>query len=118
MYIVGFVIPGPEDKKDAYIKWAQNGAAIYKDYGCQEIVEAWEDTVPDGQLTDYRRAVNAKPGEKIVLIWQIWPDKDTMVAAETRMRDDPRMEVSGEIPFDAKRLIYGTFNPLHVMGRD
>jgi uncharacterized protein YbaA (DUF1428 family) len=117
MYIAGFVIPVPEDKLEAYRAWAANGAKIFKDYGCIEIVESWEDNVPDGKHTDFRRAVAAKPGEKIVFSWQVWPDKATVDAAEDKMRDDERLTVSGEIPFDPKRLIYGGFAPIYTMGR-
>lgn len=117
MYIAGFVIPVPEGKMEAYRKWAENGASIFKEYGCIEIVESWEDNVPDGKHTDFRRAVDAKAGEKIVFSWQVWPDKATVDAAEARMREDKRLEVSGEIPFDAKRLIYGGFEPIYTMGR-
>ena len=117
MYIAGFVIPVPAEKMEAYRKWAQNGAAIFREYGCVEIVESWEDNVPDGKHTDFRRAVDAKPGEKIVFTWQIWPDKATLEAAEARMHAEGRLEVSGEIPFDAKRLILGCFTPIHTMGR-
>jgi uncharacterized protein YbaA (DUF1428 family) len=117
MYVAGFVIPVPEDKREAYRRWAERGAALYRDYGCIEIVESWEDHVPDGRQTDFRRAVAAKPGEKIVFTWQVWPDKATLEAAEQAMHTDSRFEISGEIPFDASRLIIGTFAPLHVMGR-
>ena len=117
MYIAGFVIPVPEEKLEAYRNWAENGAEIFKDYGCIEIVESWEDNVPDGKRTDFRRAVDAKPGEKIVFSWQVWPDKASVEAAEARMKNDKRLEVSGEIPFDPKRLIYGGFAPIHTMGR-
>jgi uncharacterized protein YbaA (DUF1428 family) len=118
MYIAGFVIPVPEDKMEAYRKWAQNGAALFREYGCIEIVESWEDNVPNGKLTDFRRAVDAKQGEKIVFTWQVWPDKASLEDAEAKMHDDKRFEVSDEIPFDAKRLIYGCFAPLHTMGRE
>ena len=30
MYIAGFVIPVPEEKMEAYRKWAENGAAIFR----------------------------------------------------------------------------------------
>jgi uncharacterized protein YbaA (DUF1428 family) len=30
-----------------------------------------------GKYADFRRAVDAKDGEKIVLSWQVWPDKST-----------------------------------------
>jgi uncharacterized protein YbaA (DUF1428 family) len=118
MYIAGFVIPVPEEKMEAYRKWAENGAALFKEYGCIEIVESWEDNVPDGKLTDFRRAVHAKQGEKIVFSWQVWPDKASLESAEAKMREDKRFEVSGEIPFDAKRLIYGCFAPIYTMKRE
>jgi uncharacterized protein YbaA (DUF1428 family) len=118
MYIAGFVIPVPEEKMEAYRRWAENGAKIFKEYGCLEIVESWEDNVPDGKQTDFRRAVNAKDGEKIVFTWQVWPDKASLDSAEAKMHQDGRFEVSGEIPFDAKRLIYGCFAPIHTMGRE
>ena len=118
MYVAGFVIPVPEEKIEAYRRWAENGAAIFREYGCIEIVESWEDNVPNGKETDFRRAVNAKAGEKIVFTWQVWPDKATLDSAEAKMRDDPRFEPSGEIPFDPKRLILGCFKPVYTMGRE
>jgi len=53
-----------------------------------------------------------------VFTWQVWPDKATVKAAEKQMKEDGRLEVSGEIPFDPRRLIYGGFEPIHVMGRE
>lgn len=117
MYVAGFVIPVPEEKLEDYRIWAENGAAIFREYGCLEIVESWEDNVPDGRHTDFRRAVDVRAGEKVVFSWQIWPDKATVDAAEAKMRTDKRLEVSGEIPFDSKRLIYGAFRPICTMGR-
>jgi uncharacterized protein YbaA (DUF1428 family) len=117
MYIAGLVIPVPEEKLEAYRKWAENGAAIFKRYGCLEIVESWEDYVPDGKQTDFRRAVAAKEGEKIVFAWQIWPDKESLDAAENRMHEDGVLDVIGDIPFDAQRLILGCFTPICTMGR-
>lgn len=118
MYVAGFVIPVPAEKMEAYRKWAENGAAFFKEYGCLEIVEAWEDFVPPGKRTDFRRAVAASDGEKIVFSWQIWPSKEALDEAEDRMHKDPRMEITGDIPFDAKRMILGCFKPLYTMGRD
>ncbi|WP_172296612.1 DUF1428 domain-containing protein [Pseudoruegeria sp. HB172150] len=116
MYIAGLVIPVPEENRDAYRAWAAQSAAFFREYGCLEIVESWEDNVPDGKQTDFRRAVAAKPGEKIVFIWQVWPGRDFFNAAEEKMHQDPRMDEAGEPPFDASRLILGCFQPIHVMG--
>ncbi len=112
MYICALVIPVHEEKREAYRQWAAHGAAVFKRNGCLEITEAWEDFVPDGTATDFRKAVAAKPGEKIVISWQVWPDKATLDAAEERMHGDGSLEVEGEVPFDAKRLILGCFAPL------
>jgi len=117
MYIAGFVIPVPAEKMEAYRKWAENGAALFREYGCIEIVDGWEDNVPSGKYTDFRRAVDAKEGEKIVFTWQIWPDKASFYAAEAKMHEDERFDTSGEPPFDAKRLILGCFEPIFSMGR-
>ena len=117
MYVTSLVIPVPEDKIEAYRQWAENGAKFFKEYGCMEIVESWEDFIPDGKQTDFRRAVAAKAGEKIVLTWQIWSDKASFQAAEERMHQDERMDTAGDPPFDASRLILGCFEPIFSMGR-
>jgi len=117
MYITSLVIPVPQEKMEAYREWAQMSAAFFREYGCLEIVEAWEDFIPDGKQTDFRKAVAATAGEKVVLTWQIWSDKATFEAAEHKMHDDPRMDSAGAPPFDAKRLILGCFTPLLTMGR-
>jgi uncharacterized protein YbaA (DUF1428 family) len=118
MYVAGLVIPVPEDRMEDYCVWAQCSAAFFRDYGCLEIVESWEDFVPEGRLTDFRKAVAAEPGEKIVFVWQVWPDKAFFTAAEERMHHDPRMDSAGTPPFDARRLIAGMFSPIATMGRD
>ena len=117
MYVAGLVIPVPWDKMDAYRRWAENGAKIFKSHGCLEIVDSWEDYVPDGKQTDFRRAVAAKDGEKIVFTWQIWPDKESFYAAEAKMHEDGCLDTTDEPPFDARRLILGCFEPIFSMGR-
>lgn len=118
MYIAVLIIPVPEEKLNAYQEWALKSAAIFKKYGCSEIVDGWEDFVPTGKQTDFFRAVAAKEGEKIVVSWQIWPDRESFFASEARMHEDNALEVDGEIPFDAGRLVYGCFRPIQVMGRE
>jgi len=117
-YVCGLVIPVPEANREAYRAWAAFSAAFFKEYGCLEVMEAWEDYAPTGVLTDFRRAVAAEAGERIVFAWQVWPDKAFFQAAEAKMHADPRMDAAGAPPFDAKRLILGCFSPIVSMGRD
>ncbi len=118
MYIVGLMIPVPQAQEADYRQWAEHSAALLRRYGCLEIVESWEDSIPEGRQTDMRRAVAAEPHEKVVFAWQVWPDKATLEAAESQMHADGAFEVEGEIPFDQRRLIYGCFTPIHRAGRD
>jgi uncharacterized protein YbaA (DUF1428 family) len=115
-YIDGFVIPVSQGKKEAYRKMAQEAAPLFQEYGAIGIVECFEDDVRDGKVTDFRRAVNAEPGEHIVFSWIVWPDKATRDAANQRMMTDDRMKPGGEIPFDMQRMVVGGFIPIFQFG--
>ena len=71
------------------------------------MVETWGDDVPDGKVTDFRGAVQAKDDETVVFSWFEYPDKATRDAANEKMMNDPRMkEMGANMPFDGKRMIY------------
>ena len=113
MYVNGFILAVPEGNKEAYKAVAEGFWDIVKDYGAKSQVECWEVDVPDGKTTDFRRAVKAEEGEKIVFAWVTWDDKETADASHEKMMSDPRMEQFGpEMPFDGKRMVYGGFEPL------
>lgn len=111
-YIDGFVIPVPSEKKQAYRDMAAKAAPIFKEYGAIRIVECWGDDVPDGKVTDFKGAVKAKPGETIVFSWIVWPSKEIRDAGQQKMKDDPRMEMTDDMPFDGQRMIFGGFEIL------
>lgn len=116
MYVQGFVIPVPEGKKDAYREVAEKFWPIARDYGALSQIECWEVDVKDGHTTDFRMAVKAESGEKIVFSWMAWPDKATADSAHEKMMADPRMAEQfgdgSEMPFDGKRMIIGGFETL------
>jgi uncharacterized protein YbaA (DUF1428 family) len=119
MYIQGFLIPVPAGNRDAYRDIAEKFWPIAKDYGAIEQVEAWEADIPDGAQTDFRRAVALQEGEKVVFSWVIWPDKATAEASHEKMMADERMKQFGDsMPWDGKRMVYGSFEPLVVNGRN
>jgi uncharacterized protein YbaA (DUF1428 family) len=111
-YVQGFVIPVKPGMKEAYRELAAKVAPIFRDYGVQRIVECWGEDVPDGKLTDFRRAVQAEEGEGIVFSWMVWPDRATADAAHDKIMADPRMQEPPELPFEGKRMIFGGFAPI------
>ena len=118
-YFEGFVAAVPEANKDAYRKHAADAAPIFQDLGVKRHIEAWDSDVPEGKVTDFRKAVDAKPDEKVVFAWFEYPDKATRDSANEKMRADPRMEDMGKsMPFDGKRMIYGGFNSIVEEGSE
>ena len=65
-YIDGFVIAVPHANRQAFIDHASKLDPVFLEYGATRVVEAWGDDVPDGKVTDYRRAVKAEAGETVV----------------------------------------------------
>ena len=117
-YIDGFVIAVPTANKQKFIDHATTVDPVFMDMGATRIVEAWQDDVKDGKVTDFRRAVQATDDESVVFSWIEWPDKITRDAGMARMMaegfSDPRMD-DNPMPFDGKRMIFGGFVPVVVM---
>lgn len=112
-YIDGFLIPVPADGKDAYLDLARKAAPVFLNHGATRVVEAWGDNVPDGKVTDFRRATHAKDGETIVFCWVEWPSKAARTTGMEKVMQDERMKTPpADMPFDGSRMIYGGFAPI------
>lgn len=110
-YIDGFVIPVESARKQDFIDHANRMDALFIDEGALRVVEAWGDNVPDGKVTDFRRAVQARDGESVAFSWIEWPDKATRDAAFAKFEKDERM-MQEPMPFDGMRMIFGGFEPM------
>ncbi len=110
-YVQGFIVPVPAGQREAYRKMAEEAWDMFKGYGALRVVEAWGDDVPDGKLTDFRRAVKAQADEKVVFSFMEWPSREVCDAAAEKMKNDDCMKPpEGMVmPFDPERMIYGGF---------
>jgi uncharacterized protein YbaA (DUF1428 family) len=116
-YIDGFVIAVPKANKQKFIDHANMADGMFIEMGAIRVLECWADDVPDGTLTDFRKAVQATEDEDVIFSWIEWPDKETRDKAYAVMMDpdnkDPRMDMEkNPMPFDGKRMIWGGFKPV------
>ncbi|MEO6718417.1 MAG: DUF1428 domain-containing protein [Novosphingobium sp.] len=117
-YVQGFLIPVPAAKREAYRTMAEDVWPMFQEYGAVRVVECWDDEVPEGKVTDFRRAVKAEPDEKVVFSFMEWPSREVCEKAHDAMMKDDRMQPPEgmEMPFDGKRMVFGGFTPVVTMG--
>lgn len=110
-YVDGFVLAVPTANRDVYRAAAAKAWVLFKEFGAIRHVECWGDDVPGGELTDFKRSVQAKDDETVVFSWIEYPSKQVRDEVYRRMKEDPRMKEM-DMPFDAKRMIYAGFQPI------
>lgn len=111
-YVQGFVLAVPTENKERYREHASRVAPLFQEHGADRLVEAWGDDVPDGKVTDFKGAVQAKEGETVVFAWAEYPSREAYEAFNRKMREDPRGAALGEPPFDGRRIIFGGFTAI------
>lgn len=119
-YVDGFVLAVPSTNKEKFIQHARIADAVFIECGATRVFECWQNDVPDGKVTDFRRAVQATEDEAVVFSWVEWPDKATrdagMAKLTSAMETDPRFSPEkNPMPFDGKRMIFGGFVPVVEM---
>jgi len=115
-YVDGFVVPVPKRKLAAYKKMAQLGAKVWMEHGALEYVECVADDVKWGKRTSFPRAVKMNQRSETVffsyIVYKSRKDRDRImkkVMADPRLAD--MMDLKN-LPFDAKRMIFGGFKPV------
>ncbi len=112
-YVDGFVLPVPKKKLQAYRRMAQKAGKIWREHGALEFRECVADDVKPGKRTSFPQSVKLKKGETVMFSLH-----RVQVARAPRPRQRQGDEgpahrghgwTSKNMPFDAKRMIYGGF---------
>ena len=111
-YVDGFVLPVPTKKIDAYRRIARQAGKVWKEHGALEYRECVAEDVKPGEVTSFPQSVQVKRGETVVFAWIVYKSRAHRDRVNAKVMSDPR--VSGmdlkDMPFDAKRMIYGGFD--------
>jgi uncharacterized protein YbaA (DUF1428 family) len=110
-YIDAFIAPIPKTHRDAFLSFAQTCDTYFMEHGACWIQECLSVDIPEGKLTDFKRAVKATPDEDILFSWVQWPSREARDTGNAKIMSDPRMSKMN-LPFDGKRLIFGGFKPV------
>ncbi|WP_339929814.1 DUF1428 domain-containing protein [uncultured Brevundimonas sp.] len=105
------VIPVPKANKAAYLEHSHASTPIFKENGATRVTETWGEDIPDGKVTDFKKAVQLKDDETVAVGWITWPDKATRDAGWEKMMQDERLSAMS-MPFDGKRMIFAGFDVL------
>mgnify|MGYP001818907501 CR=1 FL=1 len=109
-YVDAMICPVKTGKRDEYIRFAAEMAAIFKAHGAQSVVECWGVDVPEGKVNSLHTAILREDDEAVVFSWIKWASKGERDSAWERIMADERMMADmNAAPFEGQRLIYGGF---------
>ena len=111
-YIDGFVLPLPKDKLEKYTEMASKAAAIWKEYGALEYIEAVGDDLAAENMTPFPKMAGATAEETVVMAYIVYESREHRDAVNAKVMADPRLSemCDKDNPrFDFERMAYGGF---------
>jgi uncharacterized protein YbaA (DUF1428 family) len=108
-YVDGVLMPIAADGRSRYAEHAARLAPMFAEVGALRVLDAIEDDVNTGEVTDFHRAVRREGDESVGFGFIEWPDKETRDAGWNTLMADERMQNAGAPPYDGKRMIFGGF---------
>ena len=112
MYFQSVMIPVKTGNKPEFLDMAAKMSSIFAEHGATRSVECWGEDLMDGKVTDFRRAVQAKDGETVIVGWIEWPDKPTRDRGMAALMQDQRMRATPPA-WNGPLAIFGGFTPIH-----
>ena len=114
-YVDGFILPVPKKNVEAYSRLARKAGKIWREYGALEFKECVADDVKLGKWTSFPRSVKRKPNETVMFSYIVYKSRaarDRILAKVMADQRIARMMAGKDMPFEAKRMIYGGFKTL------
>jgi uncharacterized protein YbaA (DUF1428 family) len=112
-YVDGYILPVPKKHVKTYRRmaemgrdaWMKNGAIDYKECVGDDLVAKWG--------TAFTRMMNLKPGETVVFAYIVFKSRAHRDSVNKKvMKEMNAMAGSKDMPFDAKRMVYGGFKTI------
>ena len=114
-YVDGFVLPMPKKNLAAYRRMAQKAAKLWREHGALEYRECVGEDLNVKMGLPFPRGIKAKAGETIVFAYIVYKSRAHRDSVNAKVMKDPRIAGMGDeknMPFDAKRMLYGGFKTI------
>ena len=114
-YVDGFIVPVPRKNLKAYRTMSRKAGKVWRDHGALDYKECVADDVKVGKRTSFPRSVKLKPSETVVfsyIVYKSRKSRDKVLAKVMKDKRLAKMMSLKDMPFDAKRMIYGGFKTI------
>lgn len=110
-YIDGFVIPVPKKRIKAYQKMSKAAGKIWMKCGALEYRECVGDDLNIKMGKSFPKLARTRTGETVVFSWIVYKSRKHRDSVNARVMKDKTIAamMTGEHPFDPKRMSYGGF---------
>jgi uncharacterized protein YbaA (DUF1428 family) len=112
LYVDGFLLAVPKKNVDVYKKLARKAGKVWMEYGALDYKECMADDVKPGKTTSFPQSVKLKKDELVFFSYIVYKSRKHRDAVNKKVMADPRLKEMMDMknmPFDAKRMIYGGF---------
>ena len=112
-YVDGYVLPVPKKNLKTYARMAKMGAEVWMKHGALDYKECVAEDLKTKWGMPFSRMIKLKPGETMVFSYIVFKSRAHRDRVNAKvMKEMEKMEEMSEMPFDAKRMVYGGFKVL------
>jgi uncharacterized protein YbaA (DUF1428 family) len=114
-YVDGFVLPVPKKNLRAYARMSQQAGKVWREHGALDYKECVGDDLKVKMGVPFPRQMKVKAGETVVFSYIVYKSRAHRDQVNAKVMKDPRIANMCDpknMPFDAKRMVYGGFKVL------
>ena len=112
-YVDGYILPVPKKSVKAYRRMAEMGRDAWIKHGALDYKECVGDDLAPKWGTAFTRMMKLKPGETVVFAYIVFKSRAHRDRVNKKvMKEMSDMGGSKDMPFDAKRMVFGGFKTI------
>jgi uncharacterized protein YbaA (DUF1428 family) len=112
-YVDGYILPIPKKQLKTYRRMAEMGRNSWMKHGAVDYKETVGDDLVAKWGTPFTRMMKLKPGETVIFAYVVFKSRAHRDRVNKKvMKEMSDMTGSKDMPFDAKRMVYGGFKTI------